>query len=202
MTLENDRPRVILVTSALPHEGKSTVAANLARALALGGSRVVLVDADLRQGVLNKRMGLPRDPGLSEALRAPGELESIIQTNCLPNLAFISCGSAVGHSGDLFLGSVFDELLARLRQQYDHVVIDSSPVFAADDATTLAPKVDGTLFVVRSGFSRTGPVREALGLLYQRNARILGVILNHTDASARSNYYYKYTDYHEPAKKS
>jgi len=87
-----------------------------------------------------------------------------------------------------------------LRQQYDYVVIDTSPVFAADDATTLAPKVDGTLFVVRSRYSRTGPVREALGLLYQRNARVLGVIFNQTDATARSNYYYKYEEYYAPAR--
>lgn len=202
MTVESERPRVILVTSALPHEGKSTVAANLARALALGGSRVVLVDADLRRGLLHKRMGLPQEPGLAEALRAPGDLEKVIQTNCLPNLSFISCGSGVGHSGDIFLGPVFDGLLARLRQQYDHVVIDSSPVFASDDATTLAPKVDGTLFVVRSRYSRTGPVREALAQLYQRNARVLGVIFNQTDSASRSNYYYNHSEYYAPAQKT
>ena len=76
------------------------------------------------------------------------------------------------------------------------MLIDSSPVFAADDATTLAPKVDGTLFVVRSRFSGARPVREALELLYQRQAKVLGVIFNQADASARSYYYYKYADYH------
>jgi len=88
-------------------------------------------------------------------------------------------------------------ILARLRQQFDFVLIDSSPIFAADDATTLAPKVDATLFVVRSRFSRIGPVREALDLLYQRQARVLGVIFNQADASARSYYYYKYAAYQQ-----
>src|SRR4030095_17008012 len=74
MTIESERPRVILVTSALPHEGKSTVAANLARALAMGGSRVVLVDADLRKGVLHERLELQREPGLAEVLREPAGL--------------------------------------------------------------------------------------------------------------------------------
>lgn len=198
MTIESERPRVILITSALPGEGKSTVVANLARALAMGGARVVLVDADLRKGELHKRLGLPRSPGLAEVLRESVQLEQAIQTNSLPNLAFIGSGEVVGNSGDILLSPAFDQLLSRLRAQYDYVLIDSGPVFASDDATTLAPKVDGTLFVVRSRFSRAGPVREALGLLYQRRARVLGVIFNHTDSSAHSNYYYKYAEYYRP----
>jgi capsular exopolysaccharide synthesis family protein len=200
MAIEGERPKVLLITSAVPNEGKSTVAANLARALALGGSRVVLVDADLRKGVLHQLLGLQREPGLAEALRQPGELENVIQKDSLLNFAFIASGKASGHSGDLFLGAEFKQLLARLRQQFDYVLIDSSPVFAADDATTLAPAVDGTLFVVRSRFSGARPVREALELLYQRQAKVLGVIFNQADASARSYYYYKYADYQSPAK--
>jgi capsular exopolysaccharide synthesis family protein len=196
MATETDRPKVVLVTSAMPAEGKSTVAANLARALALGGARVVLVDADLRRGKLHHLMGLAREPGLTEALLTPSELNNSIQTNCLQNLSFISIGSSPGHSGDLLLSSRFDQLIAELRRRFDYAIIDSSPVFASDDATTLAPRVDGTLFVVRSRFSRAGSTLEALQLLYQRNARVLGVIFNQADASARSYYYYKYADYH------
>ncbi|MBK5291386.1 MAG: polysaccharide biosynthesis tyrosine autokinase [Acidobacteriia bacterium] len=200
MTIESERPKVILVTSAVPHEGKSTVSANLARALAMGGSRVVLVDADLRKGVLHERLELQQSPGLAEVLTGADPLDKVIQTNSMPNLSFIASGRVIGHSGDIMLGAKFDQLLARLREQYDYVVIDTSPVFAADDATTLAPKVDGTLFVVRSRYSKAGPVREALGLLYQRNARVLGVIFNQTDSAARSNYYYKYAEYYTPTK--
>jgi capsular exopolysaccharide synthesis family protein len=196
MTAEAERPRVVLITSALPHEGKSTIAANLARTLALGGSRVVLVDADLRKGVLYKLVGLEREPGLTEILREPGRLEKVVQTNSMANLFFVSSGSALDNCGDAFLSPEFDGILTRLRQQFDYVIIDSSPVFAADDASTLAPKVDGTLFVVRSRFSRAGAVREALGQLYQRNSRVLGVVFNQADASARDNYYYKYSDYY------
>ena len=196
MSTDNKRPKTVLVTSALPHEGKSTVAANLARALALAGSRVVLVDGDLRKGVLHELLGLQREPGLAEALRQPAELQNVIQANSMPNLAFLSTGTALGNCGDLFLGPRFDEVLAQLRQQFDYVLIDSSPVLAADDAATLGPKVDGTLFVVRSRFSRAEPVREALSLLYQRNARVLGVIFNQVDPLSRSYYYYKYAGYH------
>ena len=196
MATEAEQPKVVLITSAVPNEGKSTVAANLARSLALGGARVLLVDGDLRKGTLHNLMGLPREPGLAQALLAPDELEKVIQTNCWPNLAFLPRGSSRGHAGDLLMGSRFDQVLVQLRQRFDYVLIDSSPVFAADDALSLAPRVDGTLFVVRSRFSRARPVREALELLYQRNARVLGLILNQADASARSYYYHKYADYH------
>jgi capsular exopolysaccharide synthesis family protein len=199
-TAQVERPHVVLVTSAVPNEGKSTVAANLARTLALGGARVVLVDADLRRGILHQLMELQPSPGLGEVLVEPARLDTAIQTNSLPNFSFLSSGNSPSHSGDALLGTTFDTVLSRLRQQFDYVVIDSSPVFAADDASTLAPKVDGVLFVVRSRFSRAGPAREALGLLYQRNARVLGVIFNQADTSARNNYYYKYADYYRSAK--
>ena len=199
MAIEGQRPKVLLITSAVPDEGKSTVAANLARTLALGGSRVVLVDGDLRKGVLHQLLGLQREPGLAEVLRQPADLEKVIQKDALLNFAFLSSGNVSGNSGDLFLGPEFKQVLARLRQQFDYVLIDSSPVFAADDATTLAPAVDGTLFVVRSRFSGARLVREALDLLYQRQAKVLGIVFNQADASARSYYYYKYADYHAGA---
>ena len=199
---QGERPKVLLITSAVPNEGKSTIAANLARTLALGGSRVLLVDADLRKGHLHKMLGLQCEPGLVELLRQPDNLDSVIQRDSLQNFAFLARGKAMSHSGDLFLGQAFDQVLARMRRQFDYVLIDSSPIFAADDATTLAPKVDGTLFVVRGNFSGARQVREALALLRQRQAKVLGLIFNRADASAHSYYYYKYADYHESAGKA
>lgn len=196
LPMEGERPKVLLITSAIPNEGKSTIAANLARTLALGGSRVLLVDADLRKGRLHEMMGMQCEPGLFELLHQPDNLDGVIQRNSLQNFAFLSRGKALGHSSDLFLGQAFDQILARLRQQFDYVLIDSSPVFAADDATTLAPKVDGTLFVLRSNFSSARQVREALDLLRQRQAKVIGLVFNRADASARSYYYYKYAEYY------
>jgi capsular exopolysaccharide synthesis family protein len=196
LPMEGERPKVLLITSAVPNEGKSTIAANLARTLVLGGSRVLLVDADLRKGRLHEMMGMQCEPGLFELLHQPDNLDGVIQRNSLQNFAFLSRGKALGHSSDLFLGQAFDQILARLRQQFDYVLIDSSPVFAADDATTLAPKVDGTLFVLRSNFSSARQVREALDLLRQRQAKVIGLVFNRADASARSYYYYKYAEYY------
>jgi capsular exopolysaccharide synthesis family protein len=197
---EGERPKVLLITSAMPKEGKSTVAANLARTLALSGSSVLLVDADLRKGHLHRALNMQGEPGLAELLHHTCDPDKVIQRDSIPNFAFVSCGASPGNPGDLFLGAGLDEALARWRREFDYVVIDSSPLFAADDASCLAPKVDGTLFVVRRGHSSARAVSEALDLLVQRQARVLGVIYNGADASARSYYYYKYADYSASAK--
>ncbi|MGH7950329.1 MAG: polysaccharide biosynthesis tyrosine autokinase [Limisphaerales bacterium] len=196
LAVEGERPKVLLITSAVPNEGKSTIATNLARAMALGGSRVLLVDGDLRKGRLHDLLGLQSSPGLAESLRQPDDLDKFIQTDSLSNFAFLSRGEILDNPGDLFLSPALDQIFNRLREQFDHVIIDSGPVFASDDATTLAPKVDGTLFVVRSRFSSARAVREALELLNQRQVKVLGLVLNRANASVRSYYYYKYNEYY------
>ncbi len=203
LATEGERPKVLLIVSAMPSEGKSTVAANLARTLALSGSRVLLVDGDLRKGHLHRMLGLQKGPGLAELLYQSCDADKVIQQDSLPNLRFVACGEMnSGNPGDLFLGSGLDQILARWRAEFDYVVIDSSPLFAADDASCLAPKVDGTLFVVRGRRSSARAAREALELLAQRQARVLGVIFNGADTSGHSYYYYKYAEYYPSAKQS
>jgi capsular exopolysaccharide synthesis family protein len=192
---DGKRPRILLVTSAMPGEGKSTVAANLARTLAVSGSRVLLVDADLRRGRLHDLLHLQKQPGLAEVLRGMAEPEDVLQRDTLPTFAFVASGDHVGNPGDLFLGSELDRVLAKWRQEFDYLVIDSSPLFAADDASCLAPKADATLFVVRRGHSGARAAGEALELLAQRRAEIFGVIFNGADESGRNHFFYKYEDY-------
>ena len=200
LATDGERPKVLLITSAMPGEGKSTVAANLARTLALSGSRVLLVDGDLRKGHLHHLLGLQREPGLAELLSQTCDPDKVMQKDSLAGLTFISSGAKLpGNPGDLFLGSGLNQILARWRQEYDYVVIDSSPLFAADDASCLAPKVDGTLFVVRRRRSSARAAREAMELLAQRQARVLGVIFNGADTSRNSYHYYKYADYYPSA---
>jgi polysaccharide biosynthesis transport protein len=194
--VDGRRPKVVLITSAVPDEGKSTIATNLARTMALGGSKVLLVDGDLRKGHIHQLLQLQSKPGLSDWLREPDGSGQFIQTTDIPKFSFLSRGGNIRNPGDLFLSPAFDQILERVREHFDYVLIDSCPVFAADDTTTIAPKVDGALFVVRSRFSHARMVREALELLFQRQARILGLILNRTDSSVRSYYHYKYAKYY------
>lgn len=195
MPTDATHPRVILITSAQPHEGKSTIAANLAQTLAKAGSHVILVDADLRKGVRRSKKASQPPAGLSDALLDPSCLDAILQTLSDQNPAYLSRGNASEACADRLVSGAIDLILARLRRDFDYVILDCSPVFAADDAAALAPKADGTLMVVRRRYSGAAPVREALDQLLRRNARILGVILNEVDASTKSYYYYKYAGY-------
>jgi capsular exopolysaccharide synthesis family protein len=188
--LSNDlpRPAVVLITSAVPGEGMSTISVNLARTL--------LIDADLRRGKLHAVLGAPREPGLSDVLQKPELLEAGLFENAVANLTFLATGTLVPNPGDLLLDKRFGQLLAKMRQRFDYVLIDSCPVFAAADAATIGAQVDGTLFIVRRGYSKSKVVREALETLQQRQARVLGVVFNRANASLKSYHYYKYAEYY------
>jgi capsular exopolysaccharide synthesis family protein len=200
MPSSTQRPKVLLITSAVPSEGKSTIAVNLARTMAFSGSNVLLIDADLRRGRLHELLGAGREPGLSKLLRHQSRIAQCIAPTGLPNLSFIPSGEPSTDSSELFLSGDFDQLLQEVHRQFDHVIIDSAPVFAADDATSLAPKMDGVLFVVRGSFTRAALARQALELLYQRQAKVLGLVFNRANSRAGSYYYYKYADYYQSAK--
>ncbi|MCI0365596.1 MAG: polysaccharide biosynthesis tyrosine autokinase [Phycisphaerales bacterium] len=190
------RPRVLLVTSAVPNEGKSTVSANLAQTLAMAGSRVLLIDADLRRGHLHRILAVPPGPGLSDALNRKTSLDEVI-TPLESQLSFIASGTRCANPGELFLGPMTDALLKQISGRFDYIIIDSPPVLAADDATSLAPKTDGVLFVVREAYTRTGLLRPALEQLYQRHVRVLGMIVNRANSASKDYYYYKYREYYD-----
>jgi capsular exopolysaccharide synthesis family protein len=201
LTTAENHPKTLLITSATPNEGKSTVAANLAKTLAMAGSRVLLVDGDLRRGHLHSLLGLQNEIGLAELLSGNVEPEQVTQTNCLTNLSFIARGRSEGNPGDLLLSPRLNHFLERWRREYEYVILDSSPVFAAADSTTLAPRMDGTIFLVRSHYSSARLTREALEMLAQRRARIIGVVFNMADTRAKDYKYYKYTEYYPPGQK-
>jgi polysaccharide biosynthesis transport protein len=175
---EAERSRTILVASASPEEGKTTIALSVAAALALGGARVLLVDGDLRRGRLHEITGTAEEPGLSGSLRQTGDLEIPVQSTPLSNLLLLPRGKASPDAGDLFLTPHFEALMSSARQQYDYVVVDSYPVLAADDTVTLASKTDGVLFVLRCANTPGRLAREAMDLLRQRQASILGLVFN------------------------
>ncbi len=198
MATTGTHPHTLVVTSAAPNDGKSITAANLAITLALGGERVLLVDADLRKGALHSRFNLKADSGLSEALAQKTDWRPAVVDTGVTNLRLLPRGAATQQSSEFFIGPVMEKFLQEANKEYDYVLIDTAPVMAADDVTSLAPRVDGVIFVIRAEFTSARVARAALDMLYQRKARVLGLVFNSVRASAGDyHYYYRYKDYYK-----
>lgn len=176
----DSRCRRILVTSSIPGEGKTTVAANLAYSLAATG-RCVLIDADMRRAGLSERLGLSRaQPGLSDLLDQPARVDCIHRREA--GLDVIPSGSLSNQPLELISSTAFSDLLQRLSQRYDCIVIDSPPLLPVSDAQLIAPLCSRTLLVVRARLTPWPVLRRSLALLSRSHARVLGIAFN--DASA------------------
>ena len=197
---DGPKPRILMVTSAAPSEGKTTVSANFAITLARAGNRVLLVDADLRRGRIQAlfRSDSQRLQGLSETLTQQVPWRSSVVPTDVENLHLLARGRPLAHPSEYLLGPITDRLLSETSAEYDYVVIDSAPVLVGDDALSLAPKCDGLLFVVRFSQSSVRQCRRALDALRTRRVRLLGVVCNDVKASAAEyGYYYGYSEnYH------
>lgn len=193
----DQRPRVIMVTSSVPTEGKSTIASNLAAAIALTSARTVIVDCDLRRGHLHKDFGVNASPGISELLQQGRRLETIIQHTGIENLDFVSAGEFPERPGELLLSYRMSEIIGQLRNEYDYVIIDTAPILATDDTTGFAVQADTILFVVRATYTQTRQVRTALDRLKLRGINVGGFVLNCVDTRGADYYYYKkYNEYY------
>ena len=195
MAVEGVRPRTIVVTSAIPGEGKSTVAANLAITMAQSGSRVLLVDADMRKGLAHETFDLLDQPGLSDVLRQEITWAQAIQATSIPNLSLLAHGSHPKNPGELILNRS-EHFLREVYDQFDYVLLDSAPILAADDTACLAPKADGVLFVIRAAYTSARLSHNALDALYQRQVNVLGLVFNSIETSSREYYYFKYPEYY------
>jgi capsular exopolysaccharide synthesis family protein len=191
------RPKTLLVTSSVPEEGKSLTAANLAITMAGTGSRVLLVDTDSRKGALHERFQVPGKPGLTEVLNQGLNWEEVVQATMTPNLFLIPQGSFAPNASELFISGVTKSFLQATAAKYDYVILDTVPVMAADDVTSLAPHADGVLFLIRAEFTSARVARAALESLYQRQARVLGLIFNAARPSFEEYYYYRYRGYYK-----
>lgn len=186
---ETKRPQVVLVTSAVPSEGKTTTAINIARVLADSGFRVVLVDSDPHQGNAHRLLGLENGKGLLDYMRGTADLKSVLHAGDVNGFDFIPVGNAAGRIDGLFLRPRFDELLNELRAGHDFVIIDSAPVLASDDTAFLASRVDVAMMVVRSFYSRSRLVRQSLDMLYQRQVKEVSIVFNRARAEDLSKRY-------------
>jgi polysaccharide biosynthesis transport protein len=190
-------PQVILVTSALPREGKTTAAANLSVTLAQLGDRTLLIDADLRKPGIGRllNLGSGKYAGLSSYLAGVSSLDLVtIQHPAIPNLSAIPTGPLPPNPADLLSSHKLTDAIGELRTRYKFIVIDSPPVMAATDAVILSVKADGVLLVVRSGETPKEAFTRTRDLLLSVKAHLLGVVLNAVDSSA-PDYYYSYRYY-------
>ena len=196
MPCEGPRPKTFLITSAVPNEGKSTVSSNLAITMALSGARTLLIDADLRRGALREAFGISSRIGFSEVLKQEVNWREVVVPTAYQNLFLFPRGKTLSQPSEHLLREYTDSVLKEIYANYDYIVIDSSPVLAADDTTSLAPKIDATLFVVRLGYTSARLTRKSLELLYSRQVNVPGVILNFVDTSLPEYYYYQYAEYY------
>lgn len=196
MPYEGPRPKTLLITSAVPNEGKSTISSNLAITMALSGAKTLLIDGDLRRGALREAFEIHSKIGFAEVLKQQVNWREVVIPTSLSSLFILPRGSTLSQPSEHLLRESTDDFLKDIYNHYDYIIIDSSPVLAADDTTSLAPKIDATIFVVRLSYTSARLTKKALELLYNRQVNVPGVILNYVDTSLPEYYYYQYAEYY------
>lgn len=191
---ENGRIQSLVVTSNEPGDGKSFTAANLAITLAQLKSKTVLIDSDLRRGVLHNTFGMGKEPGFSNYLTSGLPLNSVLRETHIPNLMLISCGSLIPNPSELLGSHQMQRFLDEVRRKFEIVIFDTPPLNAATDAVVVGTQVDGTVIVIRAGKTDRDLAKQKLELYGNVPAKILGTILNGTtEDMAHPGYsYYHY----------
>jgi succinoglycan biosynthesis transport protein ExoP len=187
----------LLVTSTVPGEGKSVTAYNLAVAMALDGRNVILVDTDLRRPTMHEKAKVSQQPGLTNVLVGHTTLEDAIKETTIPGLRVLPAGPLPPNPAELLNSQAMKQLHKALKDQADIVIFDSPPCLATADAQVMAAETDGVLYVVQFGEAKKSAVRHAVEMLRQARTRILGVVFNKIDLTAkRDAYYYGYYGYY------
>jgi capsular exopolysaccharide synthesis family protein len=192
-----DRPaRTVMVTSPDAGEGKTTLATNLAIALAqLGTGDVLLIDANMRHPELHRLLDVPRGPGLSAFLAGSAELPEVLRATDITNLYVIPAGRLPDNPAELLASHRLRQALEALSEQFVHVIFDTSPLAGISDALNLAPRLDGVVLVLRHGQSDREMAHEAVQRLLQVRAKVLGVVVNGADARTASRRYRRWNYY-------
>lgn len=193
-----DMFKKIIVTSSVPNEGKSFISTNLWRMLAEGGTRTILVDADMRKSVLRTRHQLSYNGkemlGLTHYLAGKAELDEVIYETNLENGYLLPTANVVMNPALLLQSDRFTGLLDSLKKQFDCVLVDTPPLSSVADGDLIASHCDGGLLVVRSGSTPRGLVSASLKQLERSGCELMGVVLNRVEMK-KNPYYYKYSRY-------
>src|SRR5580658_710427 len=197
LSVAGREPQVILLTSATPSEGKTTVAMNLACVLAQRDVRVLLIDADLRRPTVHHRFNINGKVGLSSVLTASVPLQQAVQqVHEVPKLDILVSGPVPPFPTEMLASEAMNRLLAECRGLYTHIVLDSPPLLSITDSVVLAHDSDAVVLVVRQGKANKHAVRRARDLLLRAGTRITGTVLNAVDLNSPEYYaYYGYSGY-------
>jgi capsular exopolysaccharide synthesis family protein len=196
LAARGDGGQTLMVTSAAPAEGKTTVAFNLGKVLATGGSRVLLIDADLRKPRLHRLLKTRNTKGLTSVVLGENEMNEVIHGMAdLPTLDFITTGPLPPNPPELYGKPSFRQLLDTARQAYDWVIIDTPPVASVTDPVICSRLVDMATLVVEYGATKRQIVQEAVRQLSRTGVRLIGTLLNKVDVE-RDQYYYSYYTYY------
>ncbi len=178
MSFAGSPPKTILITSCHPGEGKTTTAVNTAVSLTQLDAKVLLIDCDLRQPTVQRRLDLPPENGLSTYLSSNTALDELIQTTSIPNLSVLPCGQLPPNPAELISSNKMRDMLRELSKTYDHILLDSPPLLNVTDSVILSGLVDGTILVVNNGKTTREMLQRCRQELYNVHSKILGVVLN------------------------
>lgn len=191
LTHAENATKVIMVTSSLPQEGKTTTSLNVAAALAQQGKRVLLVEADLRRPSIAKRLNLSVSSGLTSLLGSVnGFKPPVVEVPAIPGLCLLPAGPKPPFPAELLGSHRMDEFIAKWRTEFDNLVIDTPPVLSVTDAVVLSAKADAVVLVIRSGVTTKQSLVRAREILKRADARFAGVLVNAVNLNSPDHYYY------------
>lgn len=186
--------KTVVISSPLPSEGKSTSSVNIAISLAQTDMKVLLIDTDLRKPKIHRFLNINNVPGLTNYLGGMNALSDIIHQTKYPNLHVICSGTTVPNPSEMLASEQMQEFIEKLKEQYDYIVIDSTPLNIVSDALPLIKNSDGLILMIRENSSTYTELDKALNALELIDAKVLGIVLNGAQNSehAKYNYSYKY----------
>lgn len=178
----SEKCKVLCITSSNAGEGKTTTSLNLAITFAQTGSKVLLIDADLRKPRIHQYLGVVKSDGLTTVLSKQKEFEDVVYHNLRPGLDCMTSGSIPPNPAELLGSESMEKLLDKLKLQYDYILIDTPPVTVVTDAVALSGYVSGIMLIVREGFTNYESIDQALSLLNIAKVKLIGFFINDIDA--------------------